>query len=126
MKANYPYEYGNHVEKTVDVKKVTRMILVATLIGTTVANPACAVDTIGGMIVNNGTAVGGSQNVKVMASLLALDAAACAKSKFCYDQFVDKAAKNPKALGTMICVGAGAWCARGLAERALKGVFGGA
>jgi hypothetical protein len=118
----YPYDYGNQVEKTIDFHKVTRVVLIATTVGVSMTNPAVAVDAVGQVAAGaagNGTATNGKK-VAVMAALLAADAAACTKTKIYYDQLVDKAAKNPKVVGLIVCAGAAAWCARGVAERVVK------
>jgi hypothetical protein len=101
---------------------VTRIVLVATTVGVSITNPAVAVDVVGQVAAGtagNGTATKGKK-IAVMAALLAADAAAYGKTKLCYDQIVDQAAKNPKVVGLIVCAGAAAWCARGVAERAVR------
>ena len=116
------YTYGDIKEDGIgytELKQIVRYVYFSSAVFMFSINPAIAVDAVANIAdMSNKT-----RSVASIAFLATVDTLACNKAKICYDQFIDKAKKNPKTAGVVVCTAAAVWCARGITERVVNRHF---
>lgn len=111
----YPINYGDIKDNGINLtslSKVSKVIVFAILLNTLTSPVAFAADEVAVQATK--------RSAKAILTLIAIDAAACAKSKGCIETVVDKTKDNPKVTTVIVCAGVIAWCARGVTERIIN------
>lgn len=111
----YPITYGDIKDNDVNLTqlaKISKIVIFVSVVNTLTSPVAFAADEVAKQATK--------RSARAILTLIAIDAAACAKSKGCVETVVDKTKDNPKFATVIVCAGVIAWCARGITERVIN------